>query len=139
MSLLAGRPPPRLRWSLDGRQLEATESVSAEGTVRSDLALAGVTRRQLGARLRCSAANTNLTRSRSAAVRLDLLLPPLVTRLLEVPAAVSAGRVYQMSCWSAGSRPAARLSWTVGGTPVTSGIVEKVRHTSDIIHCSADR
>ena len=109
--------------------------MSAAGTVRSDLALAGLSRRQLGARLRCAASNTNLTESRRVEVRLDLLLEPLLTRLTAAPTdAVSAGSLHQLTCETAGSRPAAHISWAVDGTPVSSGTVQKVSHRAYVIH-----
>ena len=123
----AGRPPPQLTWTLDGRRVDgAVSSVSGDGTVRSELALPAVSRRHLGAELRCAAANSALTGGRWAAVRLELLLAPLAVQLADLPAAVSAGSVHQFTCSAVGGRPAAHIGWTVDGVPVSSGTVQKV-------------
>ena len=58
----AGRPPPKLTWSRDGRVVDNTFSVMANGTVRNELVLRKVDRSFLHDQLTCAASNTNLTR-----------------------------------------------------------------------------
>ncbi|XP_043206205.1 synaptogenesis protein syg-2-like [Amphibalanus amphitrite] len=128
-----GHPPPELTWTLDGRRLEGgRRSVSGSGAVQAELALPAVRRRQQGAELRCTAANTNLTGAPWTAVRLELLLAPLTVQLTGLPAAASAGSTHQPSCRAAGARPAAHISWTLDGAPVTSGTVQKVSSDGNV-------
>ncbi|XP_043202169.1 hemicentin-2-like [Amphibalanus amphitrite] len=128
-----GHPPPELTWTLDGRRLEGgRRSVSGSGAVQAELALPAVRRHQQGAELRCTAANTNLTGAPWTAVRLELLLAPLTVQLTGLPAAASAGSTHQPSCRAAGARPAAHISWTLDGAPVTSGTVQKVSSDGNV-------
>lgn len=114
-----GRPKPTVRWWRGERLLEGRQ-VETDRDVRAQLVLATLTRDDLHSRLTCQAANTQVAPPVSAVVRLDLYLRPLTARILSTDQVLSAGRQCSFICQSAGSRPAANISWWLDGVLVNT-------------------
>ena len=67
-----GKPLPQLLWWLDGQVIDDTFATTSENTVRNDLLITKLSRRDLNKTLTCQAFNSNLTQSMSTSVSIDL-------------------------------------------------------------------
>ncbi|XP_049786325.1 nephrin-like [Schistocerca cancellata] len=126
-----GRPPPTVLWWRGERLLDALElpsSSSFPNVRKSQLVVPRLRRADLGAIFTCQAANNNISQPAQASVSLDLNFRPLSASILSSEQPLSAGRSYELTCRSVGSRPPARISWWLDST-MLQGAAESV--TSD--------
>ncbi|CAB0033445.1 unnamed protein product, partial [Trichogramma brassicae] len=114
-SVSGGRPEPVVRWWRGEMLLDATVA-RGDLVKRSTLVVRNLTRSDLHAKFTCQASNNNISQPVSASVAIDMYLSPLnVTILTSEDAPLSAGRQYEITCITVGSRPAANLSWYMEG------------------------
>ncbi|XP_053908581.1 nephrin-like [Cuculus canorus] len=116
-------PPVQLRWWLGGRQLEASESGSAQAEGRGWVTWSNVTlrgrREDHGKSLECEAQSAG----RSASVPVSVSHPPRALWLEPPPPVppLRAGERLRLRCLARGGHPAPRLAWTKDGRPVKEG------------------
>ncbi|XP_043241732.1 hemicentin-2-like isoform X2 [Amphibalanus amphitrite] len=109
-----GSPSPNVTWWSGNALLDGSWQGSADGAVRNQLTLGPLSRADLGAEYTCWATNHVLSPPRSTTFSIDLLLRPLTVNMMGVNRPLSVGTTYQLSCESAGSRPAASITWWLG-------------------------
>ncbi|XP_047096833.1 hemicentin-1-like [Schistocerca piceifrons] len=114
-----GRPIPRLYWRLNGAPpLEGAleqQRLLPEGGVAASLRLPRLSRALLLAVVSCQAVSSPHVPPVAASAAVHLLLEPLTVRLLDENRPLSAGRQYELRCETAGSRPAATVTWWKDG------------------------
>ncbi|XP_049827680.1 neural cell adhesion molecule 1-like isoform X2 [Schistocerca gregaria] len=119
-----GRPPPTVSWFVDDRLTEGQLQAVGRHVVVNRLEVPRVSRQQLNTAFKCQASNTKLVLPQEKTVRLDLLLRPLKTRLLERPSVLEAGQTVVLECEAVGSRPEAVISWWRDNYQLDRGKVE---------------
>lgn len=124
--VFGGNPPPEVSWLVNGELVDATSERLGGALTANQLRFPSAQRQHLRAHFTCRAANTRLTPFQEKTVALDLHLRPLSARIVSKEASVSAHSMYQAICESAGSRPAARLSWWKGGRQLESAKVQEL-------------
>ncbi|XP_037072920.1 nephrin-like isoform X2 [Pollicipes pollicipes] len=148
-----GSPLPNVTWWRGSALLDGTWQPGANGSVSNQLIAGPLSRDDLGAEYTCWAANHALSPPRSTTVAIDMLLRPLSVALLGTNNPLSVGVTYLLTCQSAGSRPAAVITWWLGGrqlklTNQTSShdgnvttskvtLTPKVKDSGQIIRCQA--
>lgn len=71
--IFSGKPLARIVWLRDGHVIDDTYMTTFESTVRNDLWLPSLDRRDADATLTCEASNSNLTQPLTTSVTIDLL------------------------------------------------------------------
>ncbi|XP_037072922.1 nephrin-like isoform X2 [Pollicipes pollicipes] len=110
-----GSPSPNVTWWSGNALLDRSWQAAADGSVRNQLTLGPLTRDDLGAEFTCWATNHVLSPPRSTTLRMEMLLRPLSVALLGTNNPLSVGVTYLLTCQSTGSRPAAVITWWLGG------------------------
>ncbi|XP_058059775.1 neural cell adhesion molecule 1 [Anopheles bellator] len=111
-----GRPTPTVTWYRDGVALVADTKYMPLGKhLRSEIALGPLTRQDLHTKLLCRATNHARAHPVEQSVQIDMNFAPLNIRLIGAHQPLSAGRRYDLLCQSAGSRPAASITWFLDG------------------------
>ncbi|XP_058813514.1 neural cell adhesion molecule 1 isoform X2 [Topomyia yanbarensis] len=111
-----GRPTPAVSWYRDGVPLVAETKYMALGKhLRSEIALGPLTRQDLHSKLVCKANNHVRASPVEQSVQIDMNFAPLNIRLIGAHQPLSAGHRYDLLCQSAGSRPAASITWFLDG------------------------
>ncbi|XP_058116083.1 hemicentin-1 [Anopheles ziemanni] len=112
-----GRPTPNVAWYRDGVPLAADTKYMPLGKhLRSEITLGPLTRQDLHTKLVCRASNHARANPVEQSVQIDMNFAPLNIRLIGSHQPLSAGRRYDLLCQSAGSRPAASITWFLDGT-----------------------
>ncbi|KAF2894573.1 hypothetical protein ILUMI_11600, partial [Ignelater luminosus] len=111
---VGGHPEPVVRWLVNGMLVDEQYEHNAGDVIENRLVWSGVSRKDLDAIFTCQAVNTILTEPKEAMVTLDLYLKPLTAKILKTVSPLVADRRYEVSCESAGSRPAAIITWYKG-------------------------
>ncbi|GIY49979.1 uncharacterized protein CEXT_48041 [Caerostris extrusa] len=119
-------PSPEVTWWRGTTLLDDSFNVTPQGFVRNELFLFELRRSDLLAEYTCQATNTNLTRPRTSAVRLDLNLRPLEVKIAAPHYPLNAGSRKQIICETTGSRPRALLSWWLDGKKIGAGTTDTV-------------
>uniref|UniRef100_A0A182ND10 Ig-like domain-containing protein n=1 Tax=Anopheles dirus TaxID=7168 RepID=A0A182ND10_9DIPT len=111
-----GRPTPTVTWYRDGVAVAADTKYMPLGKhLRSEIALGPLTRQDLHTKLVCRATNHARANPVEQSVQIDMNFAPLNIRLIGAHQPLSAGRRYDLLCQSAGSRPAASITWFLDG------------------------
>ncbi|XP_055588000.1 protein turtle [Uranotaenia lowii] len=111
-----GRPTPSVSWHRDGVPLVAeTKYVPIGKHLRSEIVLGPLTRQDLHSKLVCKANNHERASPVESSVQIDMNFAPLNIRLIGAHQPLSAGHRYDLLCQSAGSRPAASITWFLDG------------------------
>ncbi|XP_053671696.1 neural cell adhesion molecule 1 [Anopheles nili] len=111
-----GRPTPTVSWYRDGVPMVAETKYMPVGKhLRSEIALGPLTRQDLHTKLVCRATNHARANPVEQSVQIDMNFAPLNIRLIGAHQPLSAGRRYDLLCQSAGSRPAASITWFLDG------------------------
>uniref|UniRef100_A0A182PUR7 Ig-like domain-containing protein n=1 Tax=Anopheles epiroticus TaxID=199890 RepID=A0A182PUR7_9DIPT len=111
-----GRPTPTVTWYRDGVAMVADTKYMPLGKhLRSEIALGPLTRQDLHTKLVCRASNHARANPVEQSVQIDMNFAPLNIRLIGAHQPLSAGRRYDLLCQSAGSRPAASITWFLDG------------------------
>ncbi|KAG8182360.1 hypothetical protein JTE90_010125 [Oedothorax gibbosus] len=121
-----GDPSPEVTWWRGTTLLDDSFNVTPQGFVRNELFLFELKRSDLLAELTCQATNTNLTKPRTSAVRLDINLRPLEVKIEPLRYPLNAGGRKQIVCETTGSRPRAILSWWLDGKKIGAGTSDTV-------------
>ncbi|XP_055542964.1 hemicentin-1 isoform X2 [Wyeomyia smithii] len=111
-----GRPTPTVSWYRDGVPLVAETKYMPLGKhLRSEIVLGPLTRQDLHSKLVCKANNHVRSSPVEQSVQIDMNFAPLNIRLIGAHQPLSAGHRYDLLCQSAGSRPAASITWFLDG------------------------
>ncbi|XP_058463277.1 hemicentin-1 isoform X2 [Malaya genurostris] len=111
-----GRPTPTVSWYRDGVPLLAeTKYMTLGKHLRSEIVLGPLTRQDLHSKLVCKANNHVRASPAEQSVQIDMNFAPLNIRLIGAHQPLSAGHRYDLLCQSAGSRPAASITWFLDG------------------------
>ncbi|XP_035918540.1 neural cell adhesion molecule 1-like [Anopheles stephensi] len=111
-----GRPTPTVTWYRDTVPMTADTKYMPLGKhLRSEIALGPLTRQDLHTKLVCRATNHARANPVEQSVQIDMNFAPLNIRLIGAHQPLSAGRRYDLLCQSAGSRPAASITWFLDG------------------------
>uniref|UniRef100_T1KG53 Ig-like domain-containing protein n=1 Tax=Tetranychus urticae TaxID=32264 RepID=T1KG53_TETUR len=132
-----GSPQPELRWYKDGRLIDETWNITVQGIIRNELLINRIQRSDLMSTLTCIANNSNLTKSVSTSITLDLNLRPTNVRIISPKRALSAGKRVELKCTSEGSRPSAIVTWWKGPKRlqhVTEDVTSSENLTTSVVH-----
>ncbi|XP_055603399.1 nephrin [Uranotaenia lowii] len=113
-----GIPTPKVTWWKEHALLDDSFMVLPDGTVKNVLYLEKLTRSDLNSIYTCQASNGHVVPPLSTAVKLDMKLPPLNIQMVGLQESLTAGITAQVSCQTAGSRPAPSIVWHKGGTTI---------------------
>ncbi|XP_049820104.1 neural cell adhesion molecule 2, partial [Aethina tumida] len=111
---VGGHPQPTVRWLVNGHVVDDQYEHNAGDVIENRLVWPSVSRKDLDALFTCQAVNTKLTEPKETSVVLELILKPLTARILRTVSPLVADKRYEVSCESAGSRPAAIITWYKG-------------------------
>ncbi|XP_058451516.1 nephrin [Malaya genurostris] len=109
-----GIPTPKVTWWKEHALLDDSFVVLPDGTVKNVLYLEKLSRGDLHSIYTCQASNGHVVPPLSTAVKLDMKLPPLFISMQGLRESLTAGIKTQVSCLTAGSRPAPSIVWTKG-------------------------
>nr|XP_029723029.1 uncharacterized protein LOC109423245 [Aedes albopictus] len=111
-----GRPVPTVSWFRDGNPLVAeSKNMPLSKHLRSEIVLGPLSRQDLHSKLVCKASNHERATAVEQSVQIDMNFAPLNIRLIGARQPLSAGHRYDLLCQSAGSRPAASITWFLDG------------------------
>ncbi|XP_043241733.1 nephrin-like isoform X1 [Amphibalanus amphitrite] len=110
-----GSPLPNVTWWRGSTLVDSSWEEEGNGTVVNQLTAGPLSRDDLDASYTCWAANHKRSLPKATKVAIDMLLRPLTVNLLGTNNPLSAGVTYQLTCQSVGSRPAATITWWMGG------------------------
>ncbi|XP_055549461.1 nephrin isoform X1 [Wyeomyia smithii] len=111
-----GIPTPKVTWWREHALLDDSFLVLPDGTVKNVLYLEKLTRSDLHSVYTCQASNGHVVPPLSTAVKLDMKLPPLFISMQGLRDTLTAGIKTQVSCLTAGSRPAPSIVWNKGAS-----------------------
>ncbi|XP_022249071.1 kin of IRRE-like protein 3 [Limulus polyphemus] len=112
--VLGGKPQPNVTWWRESVLLDNFIEVKTSSTVKNILKIPFLQRHDLMAAFICEASNTDLILPFSTSVTVDLNFRPLEVHLVAEGLHLSAGKRAEIECYTAGSRPPARISWWKG-------------------------
>ncbi|XP_058055755.1 nephrin-like [Anopheles bellator] len=113
-----GQPTPKVTWWREHALLDDSSLVLPDGTVKNVLYLEKLSRHDLHSVYTCQASNGHVVPPLSSAVKMDMKLPPLFVRMQGLRETLTAGVKTQVSCITAGSRPAPSVVWTKGSSVI---------------------
>ncbi|ETN58361.1 sidestep protein [Anopheles darlingi] len=113
-----GQPTPKVTWWREHALLDDSNVILPDGTVKNVLYLEKLSRNDLHSVYTCQASNGHVVPPLSSAVKLDMKLPPLYVRMQGLRETLTAGVKTQVSCTTAGSRPAPSVVWTKGSSVI---------------------
>ncbi|KAL1502267.1 hypothetical protein ABEB36_007433 [Hypothenemus hampei] len=111
---VGGHPQPSVRWLVNGIVVDDEYEHNSGDVIENKLTWKSVSRKDLDSIFTCQAQNTNLTEPKDAIVLLELHLKPLTVNISEIKGPLVADKRYEVTCESAGSRPAAIITWYKG-------------------------
>ncbi|XP_023317761.1 protein turtle [Trichogramma pretiosum] len=109
-----GKPPPRVSWYKNGRPTSSGGGVmrrQRDGTIRSELIVKGLRRRDVQSEFTCNATNNDRSHPLSASVRVNMNLRPLTVNIEGANEPLSSEKRYDLVCTTSGSRPLANVTW----------------------------
>ncbi|XP_055634568.1 uncharacterized protein LOC129774711 isoform X2 [Toxorhynchites rutilus septentrionalis] len=109
-----GIPTPKVTWWREHALLDDSFLILPDGTVKNVLYLEKLSRSDLHSVYTCQASNGHVVPPLSSAVKLDMKLPPLFVAIQGLQDTLTAGIKTQVSCHTAGSRPAPSIVWSKG-------------------------
>nr|XP_053638917.1 uncharacterized protein LOC128693318 [Cherax quadricarinatus] len=114
-----GRPAPRVTW-WSGHSEVPGEVVEGPREVVNTLRVPSLQRHHLHHSLICQANNAESAVPVTAAVTIDMTLPPMSIDLIGVDGPISAGVGVTLVCIVVGARPSPTVSWWLDGRPLRS-------------------
>ncbi|KAL3287263.1 hypothetical protein HHI36_001739 [Cryptolaemus montrouzieri] len=111
---VGGHPQPLVRWMVNGVQVDDQYEHNAGDVIENILVWPKVSRKDLDSIFVCQAFNTDLNEPKETVVTLDLYLKPLTVEIRNTVTPLVADKRYDVICESAGSRPAAIITWYKG-------------------------
>ncbi|XP_042222543.1 nephrin-like isoform X2 [Homarus americanus] len=112
-----GRPPPKLTWWAGHKEVRGEVS-EGKGEVINTLSVPSLQRHHLHQSFICQASNAELAIPVTAAVTIDMKLPPMSINLMGVDGPISAGVGVTVVCMVVGARPPPEVSWWLDGRPL---------------------
>ncbi|XP_073999572.1 sidestep II transmembrane protein [Rhodnius prolixus] len=112
--VVGGKPEPQVRWLVNGAVVDDVYEHNAGDVIENRLHWRPVTRKDLNSIFSCQASNTQMGEPRETSVVLHLYLRPLVVNIVNKPPLLVADQRYEITCETAGSRPAAVITWYKG-------------------------
>ncbi|XP_050706563.1 basal cell adhesion molecule-like, partial [Eriocheir sinensis] len=112
-----GWPLPNVTWWRGKEMVDGGWEVSGPRLVRNDLVVSKLTRDWHNDTVTCTASNTKLVPPYSVSAVVQMYLLPTNVAITGTTTA-REGRQIRLRCTSRGSRPSARLSWTLQGKQV---------------------
>ncbi|XP_022237181.1 nephrin-like isoform X2 [Limulus polyphemus] len=109
-----GKPPPAVTWWRNSMLIDNRYTEIGNNKVENQLFL-DISRQDFKMSLMCQASNTNLTSPNNVTVNVDMNLKPLDVHIIHTEQHFSAGQHASVQCRTAGSRPAAHVSWFKDG------------------------
>ncbi|XP_071540010.1 protein turtle-like isoform X2 [Panulirus ornatus] len=125
-----GRPPPKLTWWAVHKEVRG-EVTQGTNEVISTLTVPSLQRHHLHQSFICQASNAELAVPVTAAVTIDMTLPPMSINLMGVDGPISAGVGVTMVCVVVGARPPPTVSWWLDGRPLKS-TGERLRDNNNV-------
>ncbi|XP_053204377.1 protein turtle homolog B-like isoform X2 [Panonychus citri] len=126
-----GKPRPTLTWWRESVLLDDSYeiiSTSGSGLIRNILEIPVLQRHDLMAVLTCQASNNNISSPQVSSVTVDLNFRPLLVRIQGDNKAFSSGKPSEVTCQTAGSRPAPTINWYLGTTRLKK---TREKHSAD--------
>nr|XP_053634411.1 nephrin-like [Cherax quadricarinatus] len=114
-----GRPAPKLTWWAGHKEIRG-EVVETPREVVNTLTVASLQRHHLDQSFICQANNAEFAVPVTAAVTIDMTLPPMSIDLVGVDGPISSGVGVTMVCIVVGARPPPNVSWWLDGRPLRS-------------------
>ena len=110
-----GSPPPRVVWTLEGEQWDTEMDPGQAGLAqrRNTLVISPLEREHAGAALSCRAENDHIQQPPHTDLSLELSLPVLQVRIVNLPAPLQADRKYEALCQVVGARPPPLITWSL--------------------------
>ncbi|KAK8391235.1 hypothetical protein O3P69_017123 [Scylla paramamosain] len=112
-----GWPLPNVTWWRGSKMVDGGWEVSGPRLVRNDLVVSKLTRDWHNDTLTCTASNTKLVPPSSVSATIQMYLLPTNVAITG-PTTAKEGHRMRLRCTSRGSRPSARLTWTLHGKTV---------------------
>ncbi|XP_047469572.1 nephrin-like [Penaeus chinensis] len=109
-----GRPPPKLTWWAGHKEVRGQVS-EGESEVSNTLTVPSLLRHHLDQSFICQATNSEKAVPVTAAVTIDLTLPPMSINLMGVENPISAGVGVTAVCLVVGARPPPTVTWWLDG------------------------
>ncbi|XP_069192808.1 uncharacterized protein [Procambarus clarkii] len=116
-----GRPAPKLTWWAGHKEVRGEVSESP-GEVLNTLTVPSLQRHHLDQSFICQATNAELAVPVTAAVTIDMTLPPMSIDLIDLDGPISAGVGVTITCIVVGARPPPNVSWWLDGRPLRSSV-----------------
>ncbi|XP_031621517.1 synaptogenesis protein syg-2 [Contarinia nasturtii] len=115
-----GSPPPTIKWLWNGKQLDSTMlDFSFTNAQTSKIVIKNLSRIHQRSVITCRASNFPKTEI-TANITIDLLLRPLTVDILLNNQPLSADRKYEIECQAIGSKPSAKITWSMNGIQLRS-------------------
>ena len=126
--LAEGRPPPTIKWLVQGELFDNEMDPGAEwedeaqrlraeaiggGQRRNTLVLEALTRAHSGVTLRCVAENTELQQPPYTDIVVELSLPVVSVTIASLPSPITAGEKLTPLCQAWGGHPPPALQWSI--------------------------
>ena len=110
-----GDPPPLVVWTRDGEVWDEVMDPGAGGggQRRNTLVISPLEREHSGTRLSCRAENEHIQQPPHTDISLELSLPVLEVRIVNLPSPLRADSQYEALCQVVGARPPPSISWTL--------------------------
>uniref|UniRef100_A0A336MVY2 CSON007912 protein n=1 Tax=Culicoides sonorensis TaxID=179676 RepID=A0A336MVY2_CULSO len=119
-----GRPEPKVTWLNGNRPLKTGTGVSmARHVTVNRLEINEIGREQLNSTYVCQAANTILVPAAERTIRIEMLLKPISTNIINKPRQFTSNTEYSIDCDVIGSVPDTEIRWTQNNRPFTRGKV----------------
>ncbi|KAK7012937.1 hypothetical protein SK128_008518 [Halocaridina rubra] len=143
--VIGGTPPPTVVWMRHKKIIDSQIESYSPSMIENQLSILSLTREFHNAKLTCLAANNNVTAPVQATIVITMnyssltctshFLPPvrpLITRLDSPPKVLQVGREYDITCFTAGSRPHTNITWTLGNMASFTSITPVTEHGINI-------
>ncbi|XP_076366981.1 neural cell adhesion molecule 2-like [Tachypleus tridentatus] len=115
-----GQPLPKLTWWQGPVLLDDTYGVTPQKISFNKLELLNLHRGDLFKELSCLASNNDISLPASTTVQVDMTLKPLKLEIDEIDQPLSANKVTNLKCRTAGARPNVTITWWFGGRQMKS-------------------
>ncbi|KAK4306455.1 hypothetical protein Pmani_021722 [Petrolisthes manimaculis] len=126
----ASRPPPKLSWWAGHKEVRGEVRIG-DGEVTNTLTVASLQRHHLDQSFICQASNDELAVPVTAAVTVDMTLPPMSVTLMGLDGPVSAGLGVTIRCVVVGARPEPKVTWWLDGRALRS-TAERLRDDNNV-------
>ena len=110
-----GDPPPHVIWTRDGERWDEVmdPSQSTTGQRRNTLVISPLERKHAGNKFRCLAENNRIKQPTFTDIVLEMNLPVLDIRLINLPSPLQVNKMYEVLCQAVGAFPAPDITWTL--------------------------